>query len=305
MRIQLKKGKQSELILLAKKSGTWQELASKLNVNMRYLCNELFKETRTLSEKIYLLLCSLTGQDFDRFVVGRFEDNWGKSKGGKNAVEFHLKELNHVFFSSDLAELCGIILGDGHLEYYQDGKKIRSYSLTITGHSIDDSNYLRQYIKNLIKQIFNYDSRFKQSKDSNGLYLVVNGKRLVEFFNNIGIKPGNKKINSQGIPSWIINNRGYLVACLRGLIDTDGSIHHISKNNRNLRITFTSYIPRLLEDVRISFLKLGFHPSKIIKGNQIFLTRKDDIKLYLETIGFSNDKHLNRVLSFQKEASVE
>ncbi|MBM3232072.1 hypothetical protein FJZ21_01700 [Candidatus Pacearchaeota archaeon] len=305
MRIKLLFGKQKELLLLAKKQETWKDLSLKLKLNQNYLVNELFKETRTLSEDTYKLLNDLTGKNFDEFIVERLENYWGKSKGGKNAVESQLKYFKPVSFNNFLAELCGIILGDGHLEYYQNGKKIRSYSLTVTGHSVKDSNYLRKYVNNLIKQLFNYDSRFKNSNDGNGLYLVVNGKRLIEFFEKIGIKPGNKKINSQGIPAWILENKDYLAACLRGLMDTDGSIHYISKHNRNLRITFTSYIPKLLDDVRESLLRLGFHPSKIIKGNQIFITRKEDIQLYLKLIGFSNDKHLNRLQNFQKKASVE
>ncbi len=161
-------------------------------------------------------------------------------------------------------------------------------------------------MNNLIKQLFDYSCRYKGSSTKQAIYLIVNGKRLVEFFGELGLKPGNKKTNNQGIPNWILCNEGYLKACLRGLIDTDGSIHYISKNNKNLRISFTSYIPKLIEEVRNSFLKLGFHPSKIIREKQIFLTRKQDINHYLNTIGFNNDKHLNRLKKFtQHRALVE
>src|SRR3989344_2163624 len=159
------------------------------------------------------------------------------------------------------------------LEYSQKSSKKRNYSLTITGHKIQDKHYLSKYIINLINILFNYRCSLNELQNSNGLYIRVYGKRLVEFFGSIGFRYGNKILNAQSIPNWILSNKDYLKACLRGLVDTDGSIHYIAKNNRNLRITFTSYIPNLLEDVRRSFLKLGFYPSKVIKGNQIFLTR--------------------------------
>lgn len=304
MRIQLDYGKQEELILLAKKDGTWKELAEKLDVNMNYLCNELSKESRSLSEQTYMRLCTLIGRDYNLFIKSKLEDNWGKSKGGLNSSGSRIKPFKAPNLSENLAELCGIILGDGHLEYYQDGKKIRSYGLTVTGHSLEDLNFLKKHVNNLIKQLFDYSSRYKGSSTKQAIYLIVNGKKLVEFFTEIGIKSGNKKTHNQGIPNWILDNENYLKACLRGLIDTDGSIHYISKNNRNLRICFTSYIPKLIDDVRNAFLKLGFHPSKIIKCNQIFLTRKENIQRYIDTIGFNNDKHLNRIKRFYEQKAL-
>ena len=120
---------------------------------------------------------------------------------------------------------------------------------------------------------------------------------------SLGIKPGNKKKNNQGIPSWIKNNKKYLIKCIKGLIDTDGSIHYISKKNLNLRISYTSYIPKLLKEVRGGLIKIGFTPSKIISKKQIFLSRQKDIKNYIKEIGFGNQKNLNR-LKFLKSRNA-
>lgn len=54
-------------------------------------------------------------------------------------------------------------------------------------------------------------------------------------------------ISKIGIPQWIKNDETYIKACLRGLIDTDGSIFRMSKRDKNLiRIGFTNHNSRLL-----------------------------------------------------------
>lgn len=303
MRIKLKKGKQAELITLAKKDKTWLELSKELDIVPDYIRNELRKEKRLLSEKVYLTLCELTKTNYEKFIEEKLNDNWGRLKGGLNS-EGNTKKIKLPRKSEYLSELIGTILGDGHIESYTKGTKIRCYSITITGDSRNDKEYLSNYITNIIKKLFREDTKIKESEDSNTLYLRVYGKEIVKFLNNLGLKSGNKKENNQSIPKWIKNNKNYLIPCLRGLVDTDGSIHYISKNNKNLRISFTSYIPNLLNDVRNSLIKLGFNPSKIINEKQIFLSRKENIERYIKTIGFSNEKHLNRIKKFNSRAPV-
>ena len=52
-RILLKKGKQKELVEIAKKGISWDKLATKISCNSHYLSNELRNEKRTLSKEIY------------------------------------------------------------------------------------------------------------------------------------------------------------------------------------------------------------------------------------------------------------
>ncbi len=116
MRIQLDSGKQKELILLAKKDETWKKLAQRLNLNMNYLCNELFTEKRTLSEEHYHNLCNIVNANYDSFIKNKLSNDWGRSKGGLNSSGSRIKIFRAPELSIPLAELCGTILGDGHLE---------------------------------------------------------------------------------------------------------------------------------------------------------------------------------------------
>lgn len=299
MRLILKKGKQQELIYSAKKDHTWRDLSKILNLNAHYISNELARETVSISDKTYEKLCTLSGNKFDEYIKKRLPDQWGRSNGGKksrgNTKSFNLPKEN-----IELAELSGIILGDGHIDEFNGKNKIRNYSLDIAGHITEDFDYINKYVSALIITLFNEKPKIKLLPKYSGVHLIINGKELVLFFKRKGILSGNKKKNNQGIPVWIKKNKIYLAACIRGLIDTDGSIHYISKNNKNLRISFTSYIPKLMQDVREALLSLGFHPSKIIREKQIFLSRKDEIDKYIKEIEFKNKKHLNRIKKLHK-----
>ena len=293
------KGRQKELIMLAKGKYTWRELSGILNCSEGYLVSELRYEKRYLSQDLYNKLCTLANKNFGRFVDAKLGDNWGRVKGGINSLG-NTKKFVDPSKSEALAELFGIILGDGHVEKIMVGNNIRCYSIVIAGDSRHDNDYLSNYIPSLFEKLLGEKGNLYYSKSSNTMFSKIHGKKIVEFVEKNGIMCGNKKKNNQPIPKWILDNPRYLRACLRGLIDTDGCIYYISKNNKNLRISYTSYIPNLMNDVRESFLKLGFHPSKVIVDKYIYLSRKDEIQKYLKEIGFSNQKHLKRPQNLTK-----
>jgi len=300
MRIVLEKGKQKELIESAKKDLTWEELARELNLNSSYIRNDLKEEKRYLLEEIYRKLCNISNLNFDNFIIKKLANNWGRSKGGKNS-KGNTKPFTEPRESIELAELFGIILGDGHVEETKIGKKIRVYCIDIAGDFRKDKIYLENYVSTLFHSLLKERGKIRVPKTTNGVHIIVYGKKIVEFVNKMGIKSGNKKENHQKIPDWILKNKEYTKSCLRGLIDTDGCIYYISKKtNKNLRISFTSCIPALMNDVRNSFISLGFHPRKILRDKEIYLSSKEDINKFLLEIGFSNNKHLKRLQNLRE-----
>lgn len=295
MRIRLKKGKQREIINSLKKDFTWKELSKKFNLSQDYIRNELRNEKVTLSQEFYNILCNELQNNFDEFIIEKLDDNWGRSKGGINSPK-NTKLIEEPRDTEELAELMGIILGDGHVEELKKSKKIRCYSIIIAGNANKDMEYLSEFIPSLFKKVFNEGGTLHILKNTGEGYFKIYGKNLVDFIKRKGISPGNKKRNNQGIPPWIKENEQYLRRCIRGLIDTDGSVHYISKKNLSPRIDYTSHIPNLLEDVRNGLVQLGFNPSKIIKNRHFFLSSRADINRYTREIGFSNQKNLNRLI---------
>ena len=299
MRVKLKEGKQKELILKAKLGRSWSELAKILNINAHYLEIELRNEKRLLSYEIYKKLCEISNLNLDNYIIEKLGDNWGRSKGGINSKGSTIF-LPKIEFDERLAEFVGIVLGDGHVFSHKKGKKLGVYGIRIAGDLVKDQEYHNLYIKKLCKDIFNLKTReVTQKHKNNARFLDISSKELVNLFYSMGIKPGNKIRNQSTIPDWIKENENFLKTCLRGLIDTDGSVFRMSNKDPNLiRINFTSYNITLMNDVRNSFINLGFHPSKIILNKNIYISRQMEISKYLKEIGFSNNRHITRINKF-------
>ena len=296
MRIRLKEGIQTELILSAKKEMSWREFASKLGMSEQYISRDVKSERVLLSDKIYSELCKFARKNYDEFIIEKLGNNWGRSKGGLNSTG-STKKLPEIIYDERLAEFVGAVLGDGHVCQIKKGKKIGVYSITLAGDLRKDKDYHINYLRKLCNEIFQLKAR--EIIDEHSRYLQITSKELVSLFISMGINPGNKIKNQSTIPRWIWRDNTYLEACLRGLIDTDGCIHRMSKQDPNLiRINLRNYNKTLLKDARRAFIRLGFNPSNIIHENIFYLSRQKEIKKYLKEIGFSNKKHTDRAREF-------
>ncbi|HLC50482.1 MAG TPA: LAGLIDADG family homing endonuclease [Candidatus Nanoarchaeia archaeon] len=223
--------------------------------------------------------------------------HWGQIKGGLNS-RGSLKNINRPDKSKELAELVGILLGDGNIYSYSRGKKVGVYSARIAGDYKKDKEYHLDYVVPLCSKLFNTNMRIRHHSN-NERFVCLDSKELVNFLVDIGLKSGDKIKNQVGIPLWIFENKEFLKACLRGLIDTDGSVYRMSKKDFKLiRMDFTNHNQALLNDAREAFIVLGFNPSKVIKGRKFYISRQNEIARYISEIGFSNPKHINRLSIF-------
>ena len=106
--------------------------------------------------------------------------------------------------NEDLAEMIGIILGDGHL-YEKQGH----YRLTIS-FSIEEKKYI-EYVKNLMQKIFQitpqYSERVRPGRSS--ARLRITRKKIVRTLISKGLKAGDKVKNQVGVPEWIKENIKY------------------------------------------------------------------------------------------------
>jgi len=196
--------------------------------------------------------------------------------------------------SGNLAEFVGLMLGDGNL-YSQ--VSTGNYQIRIAFNLKEEYEYLF-YVKNLALNLFNLSFYEKITKKENVVHLCKSSKKLLKFLISIGINK-NKKI-----PNWIFKNKKYLKCCVRGLIDTDGSVFRMSnKDYRLIRIGFKNVNKKLLKNFRTALIKLDFYPSKIICNRQIFLSRKDEIKRYVKEIGFNNPKNKKRFINLALSSS--
>ena len=200
-----------------------------------------------------------------------------------------------------LAELVGIILGDGNIHKFI-GKKSTSYMVRIAGDSVKDKEYLIDYVKPLCDSLFDIESQIHLHKSHKEMFINLNSKLIVEFFELMGLTCGDKIVNQITIPPWIQVSLLFLKACIRGLVDTDGSIYELKPHWPGLwQICFTNKNQQLIGDFRDSLIKLGINCSNIynypdsIKASKVYITKGSELRKFYKEIGFSNPKHLNKL----------
>lgn len=183
-------------------------------------------------------------------------------------------------------------MGDGGLTKNQ---------IIVTVHSIDDKKY-SDFIVSLIKKLFDVHVGLHYRKNSLGLSCIVSRSGLVKYLvEKVGLEMGNKVKNQVDIPNRIKKNKHYNLACVRGLIDTDGCIftHKYKVDEKQYsykKMAFRSYSNPLILSVFKILKDCGLDP-RIAKENDLRLDRVEDVKKYIEIIGSNNPKHLKRYKS--------
>ncbi len=163
-----------------------------------------------------------------------------------------LGTMNNKKLNSDKelqAYVIGLALGDGNLSNNRGTTRLR-----ITC----DTKYPFLYKKIL--------SSLKLLLPDNKVGIIDRGPNCLDisvYSNHLEkllewrAKEGSKFLQKASVPNWIKNNNQYKIACLRGLIETDGSIY----NDRNYTMmTFKNIIPDLAKDFYNMVIDLGFKP---------------------------------------------
>ncbi len=126
--------------------------------------------------------------------------------------------------------------------------------------------------------------------------LYITSTFLMKELRTIGLYSMNKVRDQVGIPDWIFLEAEYQRRFVRGFFDTDGSIYEL-KHFSAVQMSFRNRSFPLLEGTRRILLNLGFHVSRI-SNYSVYLTRKGDIRRYVQEIGFGNAKHSTRAARF-------
>ena len=202
------------------------------------------------------------------------------------------KQIEIPTHSTDLAEFTGIVLGDGGVTNYQ---------VTITLNSNDEREY-GIFVANLIKNLFGVIPAIHYETTCYAFTIKASRKALVAFCGDeLGLFPGDKIENRIDIPDWVKEKEKYRIACIRGLVDTDGSVynHRYRVNNRQYsykKIDFCSLSRPLLTSVFKILKGFSLRP-KLLRNKIVQIDNEVCVKKYFDIIGSSNSKHLKRYLN--------
>ena len=174
----------------------------------------------------------------------------------------------------------------------------------IAGDKKLDKNYLEMHVANLVKKLFNIQSTIYNRKKQNTMYLRILSKGIVNFLLEAGFKKGKKE--QIDIPYWIILKEDYMLAFLKGIADTDCSIHF--RGGKYPIISFASKSEPLAKTIFGFLKKKGFILSNYYKEERvdkrgyndttvysIKLNGEKNFDLWLDLINFRNKRHLNKI----------
>lgn len=205
----------------------------------------------------------------------KIKKEWNFSKWQRERNKQQIIQYKELIRNSNLAELVGIILGDGNLY-----KHARTENLRI----ICNSKYTiyTRHIISLIRKVFYKMPSLSKRRNKNAVNINLYQGNISQ---RLGIPTGDKIRHNVGIPSWIFLKKKYMIRCLKGLFETDGCFQE-DKDNYAQYIEFKNNCKKLLKNVYNILLKLGFHPQ--FGKNYIRLARKNEVYSFKKLINFRN-----------------
>lgn len=204
----------------------------------------------------------------------------------------NLKNSNQNFELNEfLSEFCGAIIGDGCL-YNKHGH----HTIMISGNIIDD----REYYNYLSKNIEKITGRKPIIKiHDRALRLIIHNKKFFDFLTSeIGMFLGEGKTYNVTIPHKIENSK-FIVNCLKGIADTDGSIFTANKpgspNYPSIEITTASenlakQTFRILENLDFRVKTRSHKPKNSARMYKISLNGWNMLGKWYDEIGFSHPR---------------
>lgn len=314
-RIVFEEGKQKEFLDLVKGKLNAVSLKSIMQFGFEISYTTLkdyYNERILLPRDFFEDLCYLAKLNPRDFNVSYKEGNWGQIKGGKIGIRevykkypeeikqwrqraqknsplfsknFNLKSIKIPELDEKLAEFIGAYLGDGNITEYQ---------IKIAGDYRYDYFYFN-YLSRLVFELFGVSANITRVKKNNTSLFILYSKNICTFLHkNFGINYGHKINNKTIIPPQILNDEKLSIACLRGLMDTDGSVSRRGRKGSQFCLQFTSHNPLLLNQVTEIGKKL--HLFTFFDKTGTGTNKWENIQKYFKIVGSSNPKHIIRFL---------
>lgn len=175
-----------------------------------------------------------------------------------------------------------------------DGGINNPWQANITVNSIADAEYA-DYIVELATGLFCIKPALRKRKGKSALVISIASTTLVDFLVENGLIRGNKITGGLSVPRWILNKRSFRVACVRGLVDTDGCLyvhkHKVrGKEYQNVGFCFSSRSPALISYVAETLSEFAIQPHIDKQGQQVYLYSEVAIRRYLKIFGTSNPR---------------
>ncbi len=202
----------------------------------------------------------------------------------------------------ELAELVGVLLGDGSLGVYSskvNGKNKIQYRIKITLNSEKDRDY-SGYIIRLMTVIFKQKPLIYKRKGENTLDIYLLGRKHLNYLIKQGLVLAPKWDRALIPKRFLHPPLDKLV--LRGYMDTDGCIAVVNNNGIRYPRIEMKICPSPMQQQLIEIMASNrFQPqvNHLERGKvRVVLAGKEKLRKWFDNIGFSNERNLMVARSF-------
>lgn len=300
-------------------SRTWVEFYDCCNKRKNLMEYYRFGQL-TLPYYFFDNLCNFLPKDLIIFFKSKIkykDKNWGCAKGGIITYNQHkeifergrsiairnirLRESEHTFdinmpLSEELCEFLGCLIGDGFTNKYN-----RTGHTQFAGDSRFDRRYYTEVIIPIACKLFNLKSPYIRTK-KNSLWVTFYSKNLFKFLTKRFNIPSGVKFDKVLIPAEILKAEQNLwIACIRGIFDTDGCIFFDKRKiykEPYIRIELHMHNEKLIEQIYYCLKSLDINVKKLSTKTRLQIIGKKSVCAFLEKVGFSNNRHRNRLAEF-------
>lgn len=302
---------------------TWKQIGLETNIPRSSL--DSYKGKQAIPEetfhKLENYLDAASKSKFRRNLIIVDSKGWlslgGKNAYSKNAEKFRkgrikgmraikrmgnkTKTYNFLDFvlSKEICEFIGAFIGDGFFNCYNN----KLYQIEFSGDKRFDEDYYTKVIIPIIKkEIPELNPRISFVKNKNTLKVRLFSKKLFCFLKQeFGFQPGVKTYDVR-IPKRIMDaGDEFINRTIRGIFDTDGTVFFDKRKKYKLpypriclQIVSEPLYNQLKDYLRGKFkMRTGNYKNRGIYYIEVY--GFENLKKWMSEIGFSNNRHLNKL----------
>jgi len=284
-RVKISKRLIKSLIYNIKGGRSFKALSHELGISYYTIMHDWFVKGNTIPISIFKKIVRLNPKiSFNKLrkEIKILEPFWGQKLGGSRYKPFSLPNK----ITKEFAEFYGVMLGDGCIYSNLNG-------LCVSGDKILDKDYYN-YLSKLTFNLFKIKPKILESKKDRTIRLILYSHPVSEYLLKMGFPKGKKLDYKLKIPDFILKNKNLTAYCIRGLVDTDGSISSHPHTKIMIHISIVS--DSLRSSIYSAFGSLGLKVGKYNKG--IVFYGKEKLNKFFRIIGSSNPKNIIKYKQF-------
>lgn len=182
-------------------------------------------------------------------------------------------EYPSLIKNGDLAELIGVVLGDGHIRKFP-----RTEELSIFSNS-NNTGFIKRYGK-LVQKIFDHKPAITNHGKGNCTRIRIYQKNIAT---RLSMPYSPRGLLHIKVPGWVLKENKFIVRYLRGLYEAEGC-YCSHKPTSTYKVFFSNTNTSILNNVFRLVSKLGFHPHK--DALRVQISRKEEVFEFLDLIQF-------------------